>query len=483
MSDIAFGFDNSYARLPERFFARLDPTPVRAPRLLKLNHELAAELGLDADALDGPLGAEIFSGNRAPADATPIAQAYAGHQFGGWSPQLGDGRAILLGEIVDAAGRRRDVQLKGSGRTPWSRMGDGRAPLGPVIREYLVSEAMAALGVPTSRSLAVVATGEPVLRETPLPGGVLARVATSHIRVGTFQYFAARDDVDALRDLADHAIRRHDPDAAEADNPPLALLSGVIARQARLVAQWMSLGFVHGVMNTDNMTVSGETIDYGPCAFLEAYDPATVFSSIDAYGRYAYGAQPGIAQWNLARLAQALLPILAETPERAIEQAQAAIDAYPEIYRAEWLGAFGRKLGLERARPEDAALIEGVLNAMATARADFTESFRKLSAVLTGEAAPDPAIADWVPAWRARLAEEGAAAESLTARLDRANPAVIPRNHRVEEAIAAAYAGDLEPFERLSAALKRPFDPDPEDADLAAPAAPDERILHTFCGT
>ncbi|MEO0993350.1 MAG: YdiU family protein, partial [Pseudomonadota bacterium] len=328
-AEAAFPFDNSYARLPERFYARLDPAPAAEPRMIRLNRDLAAELGLDPAALDGPEGARLLSGAAVPVGADPIAQAYAGHQFGGFSPQLGDGRAILLGEVVDAEGRRRDLQLKGSGRTPFSRGGDGLAPLGPVLREYIVAEAMAALVVPTTRSLAAVLTGGRVVRKTVSPGAVLTRVAASHIRVGTFEFFAARQDHEALRTLTDYAIARHDPAAADAENPALAFYEGVIARQARLIARWMALGFIHGVMNTDNMTISGETIDYGPCAFMDGYDPQTVYSSIDHQGRYAYANQPGIAHWNLVCLAQAMLPVLAETSEAAIEAAQGAVDRFP----------------------------------------------------------------------------------------------------------------------------------------------------------
>ncbi len=473
-----FAFDNSYARLPERFYARLDPTPVRAPRLIRLNRPLAESLGLDADALAGPDGVEILAGVRPPAGAEPLAQAYAGHQFGGWSPQLGDGRAILLGEVVDRDGRRRDLQLKGSGRTPFSRMGDGRAPLGPVLREYLVSEAMHALGAPTTRALAAVATGETVLRETPLPGAVLTRVASSHLRVGTFQFFAARDDEEALRLLTEHAIARHDPAAAEAEDPALALLQGVAARQARLVALWLSLGFVHGVMNTDNMTISGETIDFGPCAFLDVYDPAAVFSSIDQFGRYAYGAQPGIAQWNLAQLAQSLLPVMRGAPDARVAAAQGAVDAFAEQFRAAWLDAFRRKLGLTAPEEGDEALIGALLSRLRDAALDFTNSFRGLA-----DGAPDPALGDWVDAWKARLAREGAAPDARRDALAQANPAYIPRNHRVEQAIAAAYAGDFDPFERLLAVVANPFAPSPELAAYAAPPSPAERVTRTFCGT
>ncbi|MEO1459645.1 MAG: YdiU family protein, partial [Pseudomonadota bacterium] len=399
----------------------------------------------------------------------------------------GDGRAMLLGEVIDRDGRRRDIQLKGAGRTPFSRMGDGKAPLGPVLREFIVSEAMAALGIPTTRSLAAVATGAQVYRETVHAGAVLTRVAASHIRVGTFQFFSARRDREALVLLADHVIARHYPGAGAAAEPYLALLEAVIAEQARLVAAWMGLGFIHGVMNTDNMTVSGETIDFGPCAFMEAYDPATVFSSIDQYGRYAYANQPGIAQWNLACFAQCLLPLLAEDEDAAIAKAQRAIDAYPEIYRAAWLGVMRAKLGLAEVEEEDGALAEGLLDAMAAGRADFTLSFRRL-AEEGGEGAREcfdepAAFDDWLERWRARLARESRGAEAAAAAMRGANPLYIPRNHLVEQAIEAGEAGDFGPFEALLDVLARPCEERPELARYAAPARPEETVRATFCGT
>lgn len=462
-------FDNSYARLPDRFFSRLDPTPVAAPRLIRLNLALAAQLGLDP----AELTAEVLAGNTVPQGATPLAQAYAGHQFGHFTPQLGDGRAILLGEVLDRDGQRRDIQLKGSGPTPFSRHADGRAALGPVLREYIVSEAMAAFGLPTTRALAVVATGQPVMRETPLPGGVLTRIAASHIRVGTFQYFAARGDVAAVQALLDHAIARHDPAAAAAENPALAFFRGVVARQAKLVAGWLGFGFVHGVMNTDNMTVSGETIDYGPCAFLEAYDPAAVFSSIDHAGRYAYANQPRIAQWNLARLAEALLPLIAPEPEAAVELAQGVLADFAPLFEAAWLATFRAKLGLAGAEEGDSALIQDLLARMAAQQVDFTLTFRNL---------PDAAqtFGDWAEAWQARRARAGLPDAAMRA----ANPAFIPRNHLVEEAIAAAVTrDDFGPFETLLAVLSRPFEDQPEHPRHAQPAQPEERVLATFCGT
>jgi uncharacterized protein YdiU (UPF0061 family) len=486
-------FDNSYARLPDRFYARLDPTPVAAPRLVKLNVPLAETLGLDPAALAGPEGVAMLSGNRMPPGAEPIALAYAGHQFGQFVPQLGDGRAILLGEVVGRDGARRDIQLKGSGETPFSRRGDGRAALGPVLREYIVSEAMAALGIPTTRSLAAVATGESVFRETALPGAVLTRVAASHIRVGTFQFFAARRDTEAVRLLADHAIARHYPDAAQAENPYRALFEGVLARQADLVARWMLVGFIHGVMNTDNTAISGETIDYGPCAFMDAFDPATVFSSIDSFGRYAYGNQPRIAQWNLARLAEMLLPLLAEEQEAAVAWAEEALAGFGPRFQAAWLGGLRRKFGLATERDGDAALIQGLLDAMHAQGADFTLTFRRLCDAASGTEGDtgvrtlfaDPAAYDaWAASWRLRLAEEPADPESRRRTMLAANPAYIPRNHRVEEALSAATEReDFGPFEALLGVIAQPFEERPGLERYAEPPRPEERVTQTFCGT
>jgi uncharacterized protein YdiU (UPF0061 family) len=490
-------FDNSYARLPERFYARLDPTPVAEPRLLKLNGRLAADLGLDAEALARPEGVAILAGNVVPEGAEPLAQAYAGHQFGGWVPQLGDGRAILLGEVVappgsPLAGRRFDLQIKGAGRTPFSRMGDGRAWLGPVLREYLVSEAMHALGIPTTRALAAVATGEWVFREDRLPGAVLVRVAASHIRVGTFQFFAARRDVEALRLLTEHALARHYPDRSGDPVPALALLEEAVAAQARLVAAWMGVGFIHGVMNTDNSAVSGETIDYGPCAFMDAYHPETVFSSIDAYGRYAYANQPQIAVWNMAQLASALLPLIDGDETRAVERATEAVHSFAPAYEAAWLGVFGRKIGLANAGEGDAQLIQDLLSAMAANRADFTRTFRALARLPEAPGADgpardeflDPAAFDaWAARWRARLAREPGGWAARQEIMRAANPALIPRNHRIEQAIRAAVAGDLGPFERLDRALAQPWEERPEDEDLRRAPAEGEAVSRTFCGT
>lgn len=494
MVGLELTFDNSYARLPDRFYARIRPTPVADPRLLKLNAGLAGELGLDAAALGTAEGVGILAGNVVPARAEPIAMAYAGHQFGNFVPQLGDGRAILLGEVVDREGVRRDLQLKGSGPTPYSRRGDGRAALGPVLREYIVAEAMAALGIPTTRALAAVATGERVLREGYLPGAVLTRVASSHVRVGTFQYFAARGDEEGVRQLADYVIARHYPQAAAAPRPYVDLLEAVVARQAALVAQWMLVGFIHGVMNTDNMSIVGETIDYGPCAFMDFYHPATVYSSIDHAGRYAYGNQPRIAQWNLARLAETLLPLLADEQQEAVEVAEAAIAAFAGRFQAAYATGLARKLGLSQAQPQDAELVRQLLDHMAEAGADFTLAFRRLADASAGgegsesgfmelfpEAEP---IAEWVRRWRARLSLEPDGASARQAAMRAVNPAFIPRNHLVEEAIEAAVGrGDLAPFERLVDVLARPYDERPEDQELSLPPRPEQIVAQTFCGT
>jgi len=491
---VQFPFDNSFARLPERFFARQPPVPVAAPRLLRLNIALAEALGLDPMALATPAGTAILAGNALPEGAAPMAMAYAGHQFGHFSPQLGDGRALLLGEVVDRAGVRRDVQLKGSGPTAFSRRGDGRAALGPVLREYIVSEAMAAMGIPTTRALAAVATGEAVRRETLLPGGVLTRVAASHIRVGTFQFFAAREDGEAVRLLADHAIARHYPEAAEAENRYGAFLQGVVERQADLVARWLHVGFIHGVMNTDNCSIAGETIDYGPCAFMDGYDPAAVFSSIDHGGRYAYGNQPRIAHWNLARLAECLLPLLHGDPDVALAIAKEALAGFAPAFQSAYLDGLRAKIGLTGAQAEgDEALVEGLLDVMAVARADFTLTFRGLADLLTDDTAEavrrmgfaDPApFAAWAAAWRARLATDGIAPAARAARMRALNPRYIPRNHLIEAAIAAAVdQDDFTPFEALCDVLARPFDDQPGRERFAAPPRPEEVVQQTFCGT
>jgi uncharacterized protein YdiU (UPF0061 family) len=498
----AFAFDNTYARELAGLYVAWQPAAVPAPRLLFLNRELAAELGLDAAALDGTEGALLFAGNRMPEGAAPLAQAYAGHQFGGFSPQLGDGRALLLGEVIDRRGLRRDIAFKGSGRTPFSRGGDGKAALGPMLREVLIGEAMHALGIPTTRALAVAATGEPVQRDAPLPGAVLTRVAASHLRVGTFQFFAARGDIDRLRQLAEYTIARHDPTLAGTPERHLALLRAVAARQGALVAQWMNVGFIHGVMNTDNMTISGETIDYGPCAFMEAYDAQAVFSSIDHGGRYAYGNQPHIARWNLARLAETLLPLMADgdddaAVQRAVAQVTEVIDAFPALYRAALLQGQRAKLGLQHAGDDaaDATLADDWLAMLHAHRVDFTLAWRRLADAAAGDEAPlrqlfaDAQAPDaWLARWRVRCTAEDGAPQACTGRAVRmrgVNPLVIPRNQRVEEALAVASDDDdLEPFERLLAALRRPYDDVPQHAAYAEPApAALMACYKTFCGT
>lgn len=489
-------FKLHYSRLPERFFQRRQPEPVRTPRLIAFNQPLAEELGFDLTALpDRQQLAQYFAGNAMPPGAEPIAQAYAGHQFGNFVPQLGDGRAILLGEVIDRHGRLRDIQLKGSGRTAFSRGGDGRAPLGPVLREYLVSEAMHALGVPTTRSLAAVTTGESVYRERRLPGGVLTRVAASHIRVGTFAFFAARGDAEGLRVLADHVIERHYPQLAElaADERYLALLAAVQERQAGLVAKWMGVGFVHGVMNTDNSSVAGETIDYGPCAFMENYHPRTVFSSIDQGGRYAYANQPGIAMWNLARLAETLLPLIDADEGRAVERATAAIERFPDLYQGAWLAEMRAKLGLLEAAEDDLALVEALLQALQAGNADFTLSFRRLSACAESSAADSALlelfesagpIQEWLPRWRERLAAEAAPGQAVAERMRAVNPLYIPRNHLVEQALQAAMEeDDFAPFKSLHELLAQPFTEQAGRERYALPAAAEERVFRTFCGT
>jgi uncharacterized protein YdiU (UPF0061 family) len=493
---VRFGFENTYVRLPERFYGRVNPTVVSAPRLVKLNVELARNLGLDPEMLASAEGVEILAGNRVAEGSEPLAIAYAGHQFGHFVPQLGDGRANLLGEVAGRDGVRYDIQLKGSGPTPFSRRGDGRAALGPVLREYIVSEAMAVLGVPTTRALAAVTTGEQVFREGALPGAVLTRVAASHIRVGTFEYFAARRDVEGIRTLAKYAIARHYPEAAEAEQPYRAFLDGVVERQARLVAQWMMLGFVHGVMNTDNTSISGETIDYGPCAFMEAYDPATVFSSIDSQGRYSYGNQPGIMLWNLTRLAESLLPLLEQeegSEQGAVASAEAALNTFGAKYDAAWMAGMRRKLGLFTERDGDVLLAQDLLERMAANQVDFTLAFRRLCDAADGPEGDarvralfaDPAAYDvWAAGWRARLEEERVDPEERATAMRRVNPAFIPRNHLVEAALKAGVERqDFQPFEELLDVLSRPYEERPGLERYAAPARPEESVRWTFCGT
>lgn len=469
-------FDNSYARLPSGFFTRTAPTPVRDPSLIALNRDLATDLGIDADWLAGPEGLAMLSGNCLPEGACPIAQAYAGHQFGGFVPQLGDGRAVLLGEIVTPKGDRFDIQLKGAGPTPFSRRGDGRAWLGPVLREYLVSEFMAAMGVPTTRALAAVSTGEIVIREMAYPGAILTRVAASHIRVGTFEFFAARGDNERLRLLMQTVIARHYPQAKDA----VGLLEAVIRAQASTIAQWMALGFIHGVMNTDNMAVSGETIDYGPCAFMDEYHPDKVFSSIDSRGRYAWSEQPQIAVWNLAQLASCLVPMMGDDVDRAVEEATRVVHTFPAIYQQEWLVRFALKLGISAPRPEDRSLIEALLTLMAAQSADFTRVFAGLADGTAAAEFSDPAgFAQWESRWRDRIATETAPHAVMV----RANPVRIPRNHQIEAAICEARDGNFALFHQLDQALRLPREPRAEWDDLSLAPTADEVVRRTFCGT
>jgi serine/tyrosine/threonine adenylyltransferase len=482
-------FDNSYARDLEGFYVPWNAAQVAQPRLIKFNRGLAEELGLDADALDSDEGASIFAGNEVPEGAVPLAQAYAGHQFGGFVPQLGDGRALLLGEVIDRNERRRDIQLKGSGPTPFSRAGDGRAALGPVLREYLIGEAMHALRIPTTRALAAVLTGEPVYRmEGALPGAVLTRVAASHVRVGTFQFFAARGEQAKVRQLADYVIGRHYPELKGQANPYLGLLERVRDKQAALIAGWMHVGFIHGVMNTDNMTISGETIDYGPCAFMDHYDPATVFSSIDVQGRYAYANQPRIAQWNLARLAETLLSLIDADAKRAIARATEVVNAFSEQYERHWIKGMRAKLGLVSEEEADFNLATAFLNAMEGKHVDYTLAFRYLADAVLGREEPihalfaDPSAYDsWSVHWRARLSREPVTPSERAQAMRRVNPAFIPRNHRVEEALSAAVKyDDYRPFETLLNILSRPFDDQPEFAAFADPPPEGQSHYRTF---
>jgi uncharacterized protein YdiU (UPF0061 family) len=486
------GFEHSYAALPATFQARIDPTPVAEPSLVVFNPDLATQLGLDPAAVAREAAA-LFSGNQLPEDATPLAMVYAGHQFGQFVPQLGDGRAILLGELRDRDGVLRDLQLKGAGRTPFSRGGDGRAALGPMLREYLISEAMHALGIPTTRSLAVVATGERVLRDGALPGAVLTRIAASHVRAGSFEYFAARHDVEALRQLLDYVIARHYPAARTAAVPAVAVLQLVAERQAALVAQWMLVGFIHGVMNTDNMAISGETIDYGPCAFMDRYDPNTVFSSIDQHGRYAYANQPSIAQWNLARLAEALLPLIDADADTAVEHATPVVTGFMDRFDAQFLAGMRRKLGFVTAEDGDAALINRLLATLRAAEADFTLVFRRLCDAAERPAAAaqlrelfvaSQALDPWLHDWQLRLEREATTPGARAAAMRRVNPAFIPRNHRVEAVLeAATESGDFAPLHTLCAILQHPYDEQPDTVEYMAPPASTGEVYRTFCGT
>ena len=484
-----FVFDNSYADLPAAFYASVEPTPVSAPVMVQLNTALATELGIDVARLDSAEGLAILSGNRVAEGSEPLAMAYSGHQFGGFSPQLGDGRAILLGEVVRADGIRHDIQLKGSGQTPFSRRGDGRSALGPVLREYIVSEAMAALGVPTTRALAAVASGDKVLREGLIPGGVFTRVAQSHIRIGTFQWFSAREDHDNVNVLADYVIDRYYPEAQREENPYLTLLHRVIERQAKLIAHWMQFGFIHGVMNTDNTNISGETIDYGPCAFMDIYDPMKTFSSIDHQGRYAFANQSTIGHWNLCRFAETLLPLLDEDPKQAITKAENALDTFAEIHQHEVQKRFTAKIGIETGDDEDLRMVEALLNAMAEGEADFTLVFRHLSEALD-DGNDDSilalfnqptAIIRWLTDWRSRMRDcDRRHASGL---MQRSNPVFIPRNHRIEEVIRAGNHGDFAPFHRLHQVLQDPYTARTEFSEYEAAPLPDEVVQATFCGT
>jgi len=464
-------FDNSFAALPDAFYARLSPTPVKHPQTLAYNDDLAALLGVDVPTDDR---ADIFGGNALPEGAAPLAQLYAGHQFGNWNPQLGDGRAVLLGEVVGTDGTRRDIQLKGAGPTPYSRAGDGRAWLGPVLREYVISEAMHALGVPTTRALAAVRTGEDIWREQgALPGAVLTRVAHSHLRVGSFQVFASRNERDHLQTLCDYAIARHYPQA----DGPMGLLAAVCTAQAELVAQWMSIGFIHGVMNTDNASIAGETIDYGPCAFMDGFHNGRVFSSIDQQGRYAYGNQPNIAVWNMAQLATALLGLMPDS-EDSIEQATKIVHQMPATLEAAWLKRFAGKIGITTPQKDDLALIQSLLALMQDADADFTNTFAALATDTAREHFADPAPFDlWADVRRTRIASEPDPRATMRA----ANPVIIPRNHRIEEMIEAAVLGDMAPFQRLMSAYATPFEA--TDTDLHAPPTQAQIVPATFCGT
>jgi len=477
------GFLHTYGALPDRFYSRVSPSPVTSPELIVFNAPLARELGLDATVVERQ-AADMLSGNHLPEDASPIAMAYAGHQFGGFVPQLGDGRAILLGELKGRDGILRDIQLKGAGATRFSRNGDGRAVVGPMLREYLISEAMHALGIPTTRSLAVVATGETVYRDRGLPGAVLTRVAASHVRVGTFQYFASRGDQEALRVLLDYVIARHYPEARSAASPALAVLKEVTRRQVELITRWMLVGFIHGVMNTDNMAISGETIDYGPCAFMDEYDPKTVFSSIDSFGRYSYTNQPAIAQWNLARLGETLLGLIDPDTEKAIALATEVLEPFIDQFDELFLAGMRRKLGLATARDGDGELIRKLLTNMQESHADFTLTFRKLARLASGDSSEQPAIStQWLQDWQQRLTQETQTPAERSASMRAVNPAFIPRNHRVEAALTAAESGDYAPFHKLLGILQRPYEDQPEVAGYGQPPGPSERVLQTFCGT
>jgi uncharacterized protein YdiU (UPF0061 family) len=484
-SNAGWNFDNSYARLPGSLYTLIDPVPVRAPRLAVFNRALCESLGLNAKMLDSEDGAAIFAGNLLPQGAQPLAQAYAGHQFGFFT-MLGDGRAILLGEQITPRQERFDIQLKGSGQTPFSRNGDGRAALGPMLREYIISEAMHGLGIPTTRSLAVVITGDPVQRETPLPGAILTRVAASHIRVGTFEYLSARSDIAGLQALADHVLDRHFPALREDASPYLGLFHAVMQRQASLVASWLHVGFIHGVMNTDNMSICGETIDYGPCAFMDAYDPATVFSSIDHGGRYAYGNQPHMAQWNLTRFGETLLPLLNEDTRKAVGLVREAIQTFPELFRSAWLSGMRAKLGLFTQEPDDLSLVKDLLAGMEETRADYTNTLRALASAAPQQtpALRTPALSKWLSRWQARLMRQPQDLDAARSLMRTHNPSVIPRNHIVEEVLESATNHDeYAPLERLLTVLSSPYEERRDEDPYRQPPDPSAEPYQTFCGT
>ncbi|PFO08660.1 hypothetical protein COJ85_02835 [Bacillus sp. AFS076308] len=485
MTKTGWNFDNSYSHLPESFYTRQNPGPVNSPKLVILNEPVAEELGLEISALQSEDGIAAFAGNQIPEGAEPLAQAYAGHQFGHFT-MLGDGRAVLIGEQITPQGERVDIQLKGSGRTPYSRGGDGRAALGPMLREYIISEAMHALGIPTTRSLAVVTTGETIIRETLLPGAILTRVAASHIRVGTFQYATGRGEVDDLRALADYTIKRHYPNTKDNEYKYLSLLQEVIKRQAALIAKWQLVGFIHGVMNTDNMTISGETIDYGPCAFMDQYDPSTVFSSIDREGRYAYANQPYIGGWNLARFAETLLPLLHENQEQAVQLAQETISGFTKLYQTNWLAGMRAKIGIFNEEEQDESLFEELLNLMHKYQADYTNTFRSLTFAqyddnkLFGK----PEFLKWKERWKARLGRQKETEEESIQLMQNSNPSVIPRNHRVEEALEAAVTqGDYSVMNKLLQILSNPYAHNPGQEEYCTLPEPSTRPYQTFCGT
>ncbi|MBY0754149.1 YdiU family protein [Clostridium sardiniense] len=480
-----FNLESTYARLPEKFFTKQNPSHVPSPKLIKLNYPLIESLGLNAKALESTEGVDIFAGNKIPEGAKPIAQSYAGHQFGHFT-MLGDGRAVLLGEHITPEGERVDIQLKGSGRTPYSRGGDGKASLGPMLREYIISEAMNALGIPTTRSLAVVTTGESIIRETRLPGAILTRVASSHIRVGTFQYASQWGTVEELRELADYTLKRHFKEVENKENPYLFLLQEVIKRQAELIAKWQLVGFIHGVMNTDNMTISGETIDYGPCAFMDTYDPATVFSSIDIQGRYAYGNQPGIGGWNLARFAETLLPLLHINQDEALKLAQDAVSNFAKLYKDKWISGMRAKLGIFNEEAEDEELIENLLNIMKEYGADYTNTFRNLTfdKIESTELSGNDEFNKWYELWQARLERQEESKDDSKELMKNNNPAVIPRNHRVEEAIDAAVKdGDYSVMDRLLDALSKPYAYSKEQEYYSILPEPSNCKYKTYCGT